>query len=124
MRAAASGEWWSSGGTSNFSRSAKSRMAATKSRCSSLRPRSAVGVGGAMATGRGYPSVPPRNPAATLYPGVDAWTDERLDDLAASLRALPAHVARLTDVVERNSEDIRDLTAAVFGLQRQLAHIG
>ncbi len=36
MRAATSGEWPSCSGRSNFSRSAKSRIAATNASCSSL----------------------------------------------------------------------------------------
>ena len=79
--------------------------------------------------------MPPRNPAATLYPDMDAWTDQRLDDLAASLRPLPAQVARLTEVAERNSEDMREMreeirsmrqemSAGFLSLQRQLTRIG
>jgi hypothetical protein len=32
---------------------------------------------------------------------MEAWTDERLDDLAATLRPLPAQVARNTEAIER-----------------------
>jgi hypothetical protein len=59
---------------------------------------------------------------------VDAWTDERLDDLAAALRPLPEQVARNTEAIERMSDDMRELRremhAGFASLQRQLALIG
>jgi hypothetical protein len=59
---------------------------------------------------------------------VEAWTDERLDDLAAALRPLPEQVARNTEAIERMSEDMRDLRremhAGFAALQRQFALIG
>jgi lysozyme family protein len=69
---------------------------------------------------------------------MDAWTDERLDDLAASLRPLPAQMARNTEAIERITEDIRamrgDMTAMRADMaalrsdfsssQRQIAPIG
>jgi hypothetical protein len=76
------------------------------------------------------------------YPDVDAWTDERLDDLAATLRPLPAEVARQAEAIERLTEDtqalggemrslreeltgeMRALRADFSASQRQLAHIG
>jgi hypothetical protein len=69
---------------------------------------------------------------------MDAWTDERLDDLAATLRPLPAQMARNTEAIERITEDIRamrgDMTAMRADMaalrsdfsssQRQIAQIG
>ena len=73
---------------------------------------------------------------------MEAWTDERLDDLAAALRPLPAQMARNTEAIERVSEDMRDMRAEMrdmraemrvmrgemhtqfSALQRQLALIG
>jgi predicted nucleic acid-binding Zn-ribbon protein len=40
---------------------------------------------------------------------VEAWTDERMDDLAAALRPLPAQMARNTEAIERLSEEIREI---------------
>ncbi len=38
-----------------------------------------------------------------------AWTDERIDDLATSLRPLPAEVAKLSEAVDRLSGETRSL---------------
>ena len=38
---------------------------------------------------------------------MQAWTDDRLDDLAATLRPLPQQVARLEGAVERLAEEMR-----------------
>jgi hypothetical protein len=42
---------------------------------------------------------------------LEAWTDERLDDLAAALRPLPAQMARNTEAIERLTEETRSLRA-------------
>jgi ribosomal protein L29 len=42
---------------------------------------------------------------------VEAWTDERLDDLAATLRPLPAQMARNTEALERIADEIATLRA-------------
>ena len=62
---------------------------------------------------------------------MEAWTDERLDDLAATLRPLPAQMARNTEALERVTDELRavraDITALrtdFSALQRQLAQIG
>jgi nitrogen fixation/metabolism regulation signal transduction histidine kinase len=55
---------------------------------------------------------------------VDAWTDERLDDLAATLRPLPAQMARNTDAIERMSEDMREMRTEMRAMHRQFALIG
>ena len=73
---------------------------------------------------------------------MEAWTDARLDDLAATLRPLPAQMARNTEAIDRLTEEVRsiraDMTAMGGGLhgdisalrsdfsalQRQLAQIG
>ena len=59
---------------------------------------------------------------------MDAWTDERLDDLAAALRPLPEQVARNTEAIERIREDMREMrremNAGFAALQRQFAVAG
>lgn len=62
---------------------------------------------------------------------MEAWTDERLDDLAASLRPLPMQVARVTEAVDRLTEETHGLRQDMYGLrqdmsasQRQIAQIG
>jgi prefoldin subunit 5 len=62
---------------------------------------------------------------------LEAWTDERLDDLAATLRPLPgelaelrAELARLTAAVEHLVEENRAIRADLSALQRQIAQIG
>jgi hypothetical protein len=62
---------------------------------------------------------------------LEAWTDERLDDLAATLRPLPAQMARNTDAIERLTEEMRAMRADfsamradLSGLHRQIAQIG
>jgi septal ring factor EnvC (AmiA/AmiB activator) len=69
---------------------------------------------------------------------VEAWTDERLDDLAATLRPLPvefgevraelaavrAEVAKLTEAVNHLHEDNRAIRADLSALHRQIAQIG
>ena len=52
------------------------------------------------------------------------WTDERLDDLAETLRPLPAQMARNTEAIERLSDDMRAMRADMSAMQRQLAQIG
>jgi uncharacterized protein YlxW (UPF0749 family) len=65
----------------------------------------------------------------------DQWTDERLDDLAATLRPLPEEVAKVAQAVEHltseikglreesreDSKELRDNLAANQRLQLQLA---
>jgi hypothetical protein len=71
-----------------------------------------------------------------------AWTDERLDDLAASLRPLPAQMARNTEAIDRLTEETRSIRADMLAMrgefrsefsalrgnlsasQRQIAQIG
>ena len=73
---------------------------------------------------------------------MEAWTDERLDDLAATLRPLPAQMARNTEAIERLTEemssmrgetssmrgdhraDFADIRADLSALHRQIAQIG
>jgi hypothetical protein len=62
---------------------------------------------------------------------LEAWTDERLDDLAAALRPVPAQLARNTEAVERLTDEMRSMRTDLSALrgdfsamQRQLAHIG
>jgi hypothetical protein len=62
---------------------------------------------------------------------VEAWTDERLDDLAASLRPLPAEVARLSEQLASNNaqlasntEELRLIRQDLLALHRMLAQIG
>lgn len=55
---------------------------------------------------------------------MEAWTDERLDDLAASLRPLPTQVARVTEAVDRLTEEIHGLRQDMSASQRQIAPIG
>ncbi len=50
-----------------------------------------------------------------------AWTDERLDDLAATLRPLPQQVAALTEAVERLTEETRGIRADFAGLRTEFA---
>ena len=40
---------------------------------------------------------------------MEAWTDERLDDLAAALRPVPEQLARNTEAIERLSDDTREM---------------
>jgi len=55
---------------------------------------------------------------------MEAWTDDRLDDLAAALRPLPAELARSTAAIERQGEELRAIRADLSALQRQIAQIG
>jgi chromosome segregation ATPase len=62
---------------------------------------------------------------------VEAWTDERLDDLAATLRPLPAQMARNTEALERITDEMRSMReemaavrADLSASQRQIAQIG
>jgi predicted nucleic acid-binding Zn-ribbon protein len=56
---------------------------------------------------------------------LDSWTDERLNDLAASLASLPADVAKLTGAVEALEEQTRslrqDLGEETSSLRQELA---
>jgi hypothetical protein len=72
----------------------------------------------------------------------EAWTDDRLDDLAAALRPVPAQLARNTEEIERLTDELRDfreemredmrgfredmraMRADFSAMQRQLAQIG
>jgi hypothetical protein len=62
---------------------------------------------------------------------LEAWTDERLDDLAATLRPIPAELARvaaelekLNETVNHLIEDNREIRAELAALHRQIAQIG
>lgn len=62
---------------------------------------------------------------------MEAWTDERLDDLAAILRPLPAEAARNTEAINRLVEEMGSMRADLHALrsdhsasQRQIAQIG
>ena len=69
---------------------------------------------------------------------METWTDERLDDLAATLRPLPAELgevraelgavraemAKLTHAVNHLVEDNRAIRAELSALHRQIAQIG
>jgi hypothetical protein len=62
---------------------------------------------------------------------LEAWTDERLDDLAAALRPVPAQLARNTEAIERLIDEMRSMRTDLSALRgdfsamhRQLAHIG
>ena len=55
---------------------------------------------------------------------MEAWTDERLDDLAASLRPLPAQMARNTEAIDRLIEEMRSMRADLSALHRQITQIG
>jgi len=55
---------------------------------------------------------------------MEAWTDDRLDDLAATLRPLPAELARSTAALERQGEELQAIRADLSALQRQIAQIG
>lgn len=62
---------------------------------------------------------------------MEAWTDERLDDLAATLRPLPAEVARNTEAINRLADEMRSIRADMAAMrsdlvasQRQVAQIG
>jgi nitrogen fixation/metabolism regulation signal transduction histidine kinase len=53
-----------------------------------------------------------------------AWTDERLDDLAATLRPLPAQVARNTEAIERLTDDVREIRDEIRSMRAQFTQIG
>jgi hypothetical protein len=66
---------------------------------------------------------------------MEAWTDERLDDLAATLRPLPVEVAKIAEAVDRltaevktmreeSGNDSRDLRGDLAQSQRQITQIG
>ena len=69
---------------------------------------------------------------------MEAWTDERLDDLAATLRPLPAELARNTAILERQVDELQSVRTDMSALrleltafrndfsasQRQIAQIG
>ena len=57
-------------------------------------------------------------------PSMETWTDERLDDLAASLRPLPSEVAKVTEAVDRLTTETRSLRGDLSASQRQIAQIG
>jgi uncharacterized protein YoxC len=54
----------------------------------------------------------------------EAWTDERLDDLAATLRPLPTEVAKVTEAVDRLTNETHSLREDLSASQRQIAQIG
>ncbi len=54
----------------------------------------------------------------------EAWTDERLDDLAASLRPLPEQVAKVATAVEHLADETRSLREDLSASQRQITQIG
>jgi uncharacterized protein YoxC len=53
-----------------------------------------------------------------------AWTDARLDHLAATLKPLPAEVARITEAVNRLTDETHSLRDDLSASQRQIAQIG
>jgi nitrogen fixation/metabolism regulation signal transduction histidine kinase len=62
---------------------------------------------------------------------LEAWTDQRLDDLAATLRPVPAQLARNTEAIARLTDELRSARADISALrgdfaamQRQVAQIG
>ena len=62
---------------------------------------------------------------------MEARTDERLDDLAATLRPLPAELARNTAILERQVDELRSVRVDLAAFrndfsasQRQIAQIG
>lgn len=55
---------------------------------------------------------------------VEAWTDERLDDLAVSLRPLPEQVAKLTEAVDRLTHETSRMHDDLSQSQRQIGQIG
>jgi hypothetical protein len=62
---------------------------------------------------------------------LEAWTDERLDDLAATLRPLPTELARNTAAIDRLVEEMSSMRTDLHALrsdhsasQRQIAQIG
>ena len=52
------------------------------------------------------------------------WTDERLDELAETLRPLPQQVARLTTAVEHLTQGTRAIRNDLTALQLQVGKIG
>jgi hypothetical protein len=40
---------------------------------------------------------------------LEAWTEDRLDDLAAILRPVPAELARNTEAIERLADEMRSI---------------
>jgi chromosome segregation ATPase len=69
--------------------------------------------------------------AVPYYRYAEAWTDERLDDPAASLRPLPAQMARVEErleSVERRLDDLieemRLMRQDMSAMQRQFAQQG
>lgn len=52
---------------------------------------------------------------------MEAWTDERLDDLAATLRPLPGEAARNTEAIERATEEMRFMRADLSTMRADLA---
>ena len=62
---------------------------------------------------------------------LESWNPERLDDLLATLRPLPAQIARNTESIDRMTEEMREfklemrtMRADFAAMQRQLAQIG
>jgi len=55
---------------------------------------------------------------------MQTWTDERLDDLAATLRPLPEQVAKVAQAVDHLTEETKALRKDMSQSQRQIAHIG
>lgn len=55
---------------------------------------------------------------------METWTDERLDDLAAALRPLPTEVAKITEAVDRLTDETHSLRQDLSASQRQIVQIG
>ena len=53
--------------------------------------------------------------------GMESWTDERLDDLAAALRPLPAQVARNAEAIERLAGEMREMRGEMREMRADLA---
>lgn len=52
------------------------------------------------------------------------WTDQRLDDFAESLKALPVEVGKVREAVDRLTDETHSLREDLSASQRQIAQIG
>jgi hypothetical protein len=54
----------------------------------------------------------------------DTWPDERLNELAETLRPLPEQVAKVAQAVDHLTDETKALRADMSASQRQIAQIG
>ncbi len=51
---------------------------------------------------------------------LEAWTDERLDDLATALRPLPGEVARISGTLDRVTVELSDIRSEMREMRTEM----